>query len=738
MEHVSRMFTADVVLLVGGRGFESYSEDPFLSGTLAGEYCKGVQEEDIITTPKHFVCNDQEDDRMGVNSILTDRALREIYLMPFMLCIKAARPGAVMTAYNKVNGIHCAENPILLDILRKEWKWEGLVMSDWFGTYSTSESVNAGLDLEMPGPTRWRGEMLGHAVKNNKVRRHVLDERVRAILKTIKLAAKSGVPDDAPERELDRPQDRQFLREVAAESIVLLKNENGILPLDRNKTVAIIGPNSKVATFSGGGSASLLPYYAVTPSEGTAAQCEHIRFSQGAYSHKELPLLGLSLRNADGELGFDFKVYDKPVGVSDRRLLDALCLTNSYMHLTDYVINNYSSDVYYVDITGSFTPEEDGLYDFGLTVQGTGRLFIDGKLLVDNVHNQRLGTAFFSAGTIEEIGFMELEAGKAYTVSVEFGSAPTAKASERSSVSAGAGGLRIGGCKRIDPEQAIADAVRLASGVDQVVIFAGLNGDWESESFDRPNMDLPPGIDDLIERVLEANPRAAIVIQSGTPVTMPWADKASAMVQAWYGGNETGNAIADILFGKVNPSGKLPLSFPIRIEDNPAFLHYSSERGRVLYGEDIYVGYRYYEKVKRPTLFPFGHGLSYTTFTLSDLKVSTHESTVSVQLEVSNTGQLAGSEVVQVYIHACSPSINRPYKELKGFKKVSVGARQKVIVEVEMNKQNATSFWDEGRDMWIIERGTYQFLVGNSSQCDFLEESFEVSETGWWSGLGED
>ncbi len=439
--------------------------------------------------------------------------------------------------------------------------------------------------------------MLSHVVKNNKVPKHVLDDRVRAVLKTVKLAAKSGIPENAPEAILDRPEDRKFLREVAAESIVLMKNEYGILPFDRSKTVAIIGPNSKVATFSGGGSASLLPYYAVTPHEGMSAQCGNIRFSQGAYSHKELPLFGLSLRNSDGEVGFDFEAYDKPVGTPDRELLNRLHLTNSYMHLTDHIIANYSSDTYYVDVKGTYTPEEDGLYDFSLTVQGTGRLFVDVKLLVDNVHDQKPGTAFFSAGTIEEIGSMELSAGESYTLSVEFGTAPTAKASERSSVSAGAGGLRIGGCKRIDPKQAIADAVKLASEVDQVVIFAGLNGDWESESFDRPNMDLPPGVDELIDRVLEANIKAVIVIQSGTPVTMPWADKANAVVQAWYGGDEIGNAIADVVFGKVNPSGKLPLSFPVRLEDNPAFLNYSSERGRVLYGEDVYVGYRYYEKV---------------------------------------------------------------------------------------------------------------------------------------------
>ena len=610
-----------------------------------------------------------------------------------------------------------------------------------FGTYSTSEAINAGLDLEMPGSTRWRGEILKHAVQTHKVSTYVLDDRVRALLKTIKLAAKSGIPEDAPEDKLDRPEDCAFLREVAAESIVLLKNDFEELPFDRKKPVAVIGPNAKVATFSGGGSASLLPYYAVTPYEGIKAQCQDVRFSQGAYSHKELPLIGQSLRNSEGEVGFDFKAYDKPVNTPDRKLIDQLHLTSSYMHLTDHVIKDYDSDLYYVDITGTFTPEEDGEYDFGLTVQGTGRLFINDKLLVENVHNQTPGTSFFSGGTIEEISSIKLTAGTSYNLTVEYGTAPTAKESERASVSAGAGGLRIGCCKRIDPEEAIKDAVKLAIEVDQVVIFAGLNADWESESFDRPNMDLPPGIDELINRVLEANVKATVVLQCGTPVTMPWAAKAHTIVQAWYGGNETGNAIADIVFGKVNPSGKLPLSFPVHVKDNPAFLNYRSEGGRVLYGEDVYVGYRYYEKVKCDPLWPFGYGLSYSEFHLHDLRLSTSDKSITVRVTVENKGSRGGAEVVQAYIHACAPSINRPYKELKGFKKVFVDSegKGKTEVEIEMNKKFATSFWDEERSMWISEKGEYEVLVANHSQSEkFLEASFEIGETEWWSGLGDD
>ncbi|KAL9100857.1 MAG: hypothetical protein Q9163_003823 [Psora crenata] len=719
---------------LGGRGFESFTEDPYLSGTLAGEYCLGVQEEDIITTPKHFVCNDQEHERMAVNSIVTHRALREIYLMPFMLALKRARPAAVMSSYNKVNGIHVAENTEIIDILRKEWGWEGLLMSDWYapdflyGTYSTADGINAGQDLEMPGPTIWRGKALIHAVTAKKVRQHTLDQRVRALLNTVKLAAKSGIVEDALEMPLDRPEDRDLLRKLAGESVVLLKNEKNVLPLDKAKTVAVIGPNAKFAAYSGGGSANLLPYYVVTPFEGISRQCNDVRFSQGAYGYRELPLLGEFLRAPDGRQGFYFRVYDKPPGNLDRKQLDHLHLINSYMFIMDYEVPNYESSIYYVDCEGIFTPAEDGLYDFGLTVQGTGQLFVDGQLIIDNATDQEAGTSFFGGGTVEEIGSIELKKGQDYSVKVEFGTAAAA-------AKFGAGGLRIGFSKRMDPEQAIQDAVKLASEVDQVVLFAGLNADWEGESFDRPGMDLPKYNDELITRVLAANENAVIFIQSGNPVPMPWAGQARALLHAGYGGNETGNGIADVLFGDVNPSAKLSLSFPHQLSDNPTYLNWGSARGRVLYGEDVYVGYRYYDTVGRPARFNFGHGLSYTTFGFSDLQVEREGGSLRVSVAVENTGKRAGAEVVQVYVSQEKPSVKRPVKELKGFERIYLEPGEKKVVDVEMELKYAVSFWDEGRDAWIMEEGKYSALVRECSPGDFLERSFELEKTSWWNGL---
>ena len=613
-----------------------------------------------------------------------------------------------------------------------------------FGTYSTSDAINAGLDLEMPGPTRWRGEALPHAVTSNKIKPQILDERVRAVLQTVKRSAESGIKQNAPESELNRPQDRMLLRRTAAESIVLLKNEHHTLPLDKSKPVAIIGPNAKTAAFSGGGSASLLPYYAVTPYDGMKSQASSdVHYALGAYGHKELPLLGTRLQS-DGKSGFSFRVFDKPATDPDRKLYQNLHLTYSYMLLFDHKIPNLERPLYYIDIEGSFVPAEDGLYDLGLTVEGTARLYVDGRLVVDNATRQRPGTAFFGNGTVEETAAVSLEAGQVYAIKVEFGTAPTSTLENYGTVSFGPGGLRIGGCKRIDPEAVISEAVELASRIGQVVIFAGLNGDWEGEGSDRPDMDSPASIDRLIERVLAVNAKAVIVLQSGTPVTMPWANQARAIVQAWFGGNETGNAIADVIWGEANPCGKLPITFPRNLSQNPAFLNFRSEGGRVLYGEDVYVGYRYYDKLAIKPLFPFGHGLSYTTFRFSNLKVSlskadarpsSSEALIIATCSVENTGLRQGAEVVQVYIQQKAPSISRPVKELKGFKKVFLQSGEKQKVQISMERKYACSFWDEGRKMWIMEKGQYTVLAGKSSQTNFLEGGFEVKETGWWSGL---
>lgn len=607
-----------------------------------------------------------------------------------------------------------------------------------FGTYSTSEAIHAGLDLEMPGPTRWRGAALTHAVSANKIRMSELDARVREVLNLIKSADKSGVPENAPEKELDRVEDRELLREVAANAAVLLKNESNILPLKKNKKIAVIGPNSKIATYCGGGSASLNAYQTVTPFDGIKGQAEaDVEFAQGAYGHKMLPrFLGKDLTSPEsGKSGFTIRTFNDPPSASDRKALEERHLKDSNIFFVDY---NHPGlkEIWYAEADAIFKPDESGIYDFGLCVGGTAELFIDGKLLISNVKNQRPGSSFLGTGTVEELGHLKLTAGRSYRITVQWGCAKTSNMKRAGTVDFGHGGLRFSGCKRIETKTAIEEATDLASEVDQVVLFAGLSGEWESEGEDRTTMDLPPHTDELISRVLDANPNTVVVIQSGTPVTMPWASKAKALIQAWYGGNETGNGIADVIYGTVNPSAKLSLTFPKRLKDNPAYLNYRSEAGRVLYGEDVYVGYRYYEQMEIEPLFSFGHGLSYTTFALSDLSLRQQNGDqLSVRCKLENTGDRNGAEVVQLYIAPVSPPIKRPVKELKGFSKKLLKKGESVDVEVTLGLVRATSFWDEKESRWCSAAGDYKILVGTSSDGDFLETSIRVQKTSYWNGL---
>lgn len=722
---------------LGGRGFESFSEDPVLAGHAAASIVKGIQETGIVATIKHFVTNDQEHERMAVDALVTERALREIYLLPFQIAVRDANPGSFMTAYNKLNGTHLSENKkILQETLRDEWGWSGLVMSDWFGTYSTSGAVNAGLDLEMPGPSRWRGGLLGHALLSKKVTQHTIDLRVREVLKLVNKAAEIGVPSNAAEEGLDTPETAATLRKIAAESIVLLKNKNSVLPIQKTKTTAVIGPNAKVAAYCGGGSAMLAPYHAITPFEGISAKAPDVKYTIGCQAHKMLPLIGPLVKTASGKKGFALKIFIDAPSKKDRQPIDTIELENANMYLSDYKHPKLSQDLWWAEVETEFTAEEDCVFEFGLTVYGTAKMYIDGELIVDNETKQTAGGTFFNVGTIEEVGKKEVKAGKTYKLTVDFASGVTSKLADADGVvSFGGGGLRLGAAKFIDADEEIRKAAELAKTVDQVILCIGLNADFETEGIDRDHMDLPGKTDELVAAVIKANPNTVVVVQSGTPVAMPWANDAAAVVQAWYGGNETGHGIADVLYGDVNPSGKLPLSFPIRVEDNPAYLQYKSERGRVLYGEDVYVGYRWYEATKRNVLWPFGHGLSYTSFSFSDLAIKSTPNSLTISAKISNTGSSNGAEVVQVYIAQKSPSLRRPVKELKGFKKVVIAAGASEVVEIVIERKYATSFWDEERSQWVEEKGTYDVLVGPSSAVTPLEGSFEVEETRWWLGL---
>lgn len=625
--------------------------------------------------------------------------------------------------------------------------------------------MNAGLDLEMPGSTKWRGDILVQAVGVGKVHQHVLDQRARNVLKLVNRCAAAKIPEYAEEKTADTKETAALLRKIGADSIVLMKNEGKILPLKKDKKTLILGPNAKIATYHGGGSASLAAYYAVTPFEGISSQLTTApSYTVGCYAHKELPLLGTMLKTEAGAPGVRFRAYNEPPSTKDRELADDITLTKTEFLMMDYQCPRLKSPLWYADIEGSFTAEEDCKFEIGLGVYGTAKLFVNGELLIDNDTTQTKGEMFFNCGTIEERGILVVKKGEKYDVKVEYGSAPTCKLNQGSNVAFGGGAMRIGGAKVIVADEEVKHAAALAKEADQVIICAGLNvrlkssfassfisfqleppnfrlltpkqADWETEGSDRADMDLPGHMNALISAVSAANPSTVVIMQSGTPVAMPWLSSVNALVHAWYGGNETGNAIADILFGNVNPSAKLPLSFPKRLQDNPAFLNYRTERGRTLYGEDIYMGYRWYEMLDMDVAFPFGHGLSYTSFELSDLKVAKKDEKLNVSVKVTNTGDREGAEVVQVYVSQKKPSIRRPKKELKGFTKVVVKEGESQVVEVPIDVKYAASFWDEVRNAWIIEKDSYEVIVGDSSSgLRALKESFEVEETSWWNGL---
>lgn len=479
----------------------------------------------------------------------------------------------------------------------------------------------------------------------------------------------------------------------------------------------------------------------MTPLDGISAKLSSPPdYAIGQYSHKMLPLLGLSVKSLTGKPGMTMKAYNEHPDSrgADSEPVDTIEIDKTELLLVDYYNPRIKSSTWFADLEGSFVADEDCEWELSLVVVGTAKLFCNGELVVDNETVQTPGDTFFNQGTVEEKGRLSVRKGQTYAFKVQFGSAATSKL-RGGQVLFGSGALRVGGCRVIDPAAEIARAADLARGADQVVVCAGLNADWETEGADRADMDLPPGIDALIEAVVAANPRAVVVNQSGTPVAMPWAHKVGAVVQAWYGGNETGNAIADVLFGDVTPSGKLSLSWPARLQDNPAFLNFRTEGGRTIYGEDVYVGYRYYEFAGREALFPFGHGLSYTTFEFSAASVSEADGKVRASVKVKNTGGVKGAEVVQAYVVPKQKAkVNRPVKELQGFAKVELDAGETREVAIEMETKYAASYFDEERGKWCVEAGEYEVVLSDSSEVKegkAVRGSFSVSETFWWSGI---
>ncbi len=716
---------------LGGRNFECFSEDPYLSARLAVAYITGLQQEGVGASLKHYVCNDEEFERFSISSQVRERALREMYLLPFQAAVREAQPWTIMAAYNLVNGIPASQHRYLVtEILRQEWGFDGVVVSDWFySVKSTAASVNAGLDLEMPSP-RWRGEKLLEAVERGEVTEATIESSVRRLLQ---LLAKAGLfehREQGPEQALDLPEHRALIREAGAEGIVLLKNERHLLPLqpEHVTSLAMIGPNAKVAQIMGGGSAQVNAHSAVTPFDGIMARVgDHVivHYEQGCTNYKLVPLLEseLLLAGMQGtEHGFAVEFFNTPdlTGTPVQREIQPKSELSWFGQMPAGVNPHQFS----LRATGRFIPGESGDYTFGLISIGRSRLSIDGQQVIEKWTEQTSGGDFLGMGGKEAQATVTLEAGRASLLTLEL-----AKSEE---VPLGAVHL---GCLRPVPADAIERAVALAAATDVAIVCVGFGGDWQSEGFDRPNMDLPGKQDALVEQVAAVNPRTIVVLNTGSPITMPWLEQVGAVIQAWYPGQECGHAIADVLFGDTNPSGKLTQTFPVRLEDTPTYLDFPGENGKIYYGEGLFVGYRYYEKRKIAPLFPFGFGLSYTTFAYSSLSLSAKEigpdDTLHVSVDITNTGQRAGKEIVQVYVRDSQASLQRPEKELKAFAKVQLEPGERKTAKLSLAR-DALAYYDDSTHDWVAEAGEFEVLVGASSQDIRATATFTLTATTRW------
>ncbi|MFN8413860.1 MAG: glycoside hydrolase family 3 C-terminal domain-containing protein [Anaerolineales bacterium] len=688
---------------IAGRNFECYSEDPFLSGTMASAYIKGIQDQGVGACIKHFIANDQEFERFSMSSEVDERTLREIYLEPFRIAIRSSNPWAVMSSYNRINGVYaCEYDHSLLEILKGEWNYEGIVMSDWFGTYDTGVPAG-GLDLEMPGPARWMApEVVKKALESGALTEERLNDKVRRLLLVSEKAGLFENPTLQPEKGEDKPEHRAIIRSAAQEAIVLLKN-NGILPLSNQvKTIAMIGPYARKAQILGGGSSSVTPHYTVSPFDGVndpEGKDVLVEARTGVHIHKNLPApLPETLSTPSGESGLRLSLYAGTEFSGEPLYVET---TPRVQHgWFDHSVPAVPQDNFSMRMEGLFTPQESGTHTLGLEGVGWSRLYLDGKLLVDHWADADMGK--------QKTAEIQLEGGKAYEIKVEYywQGSPRWRS------------LSLGH-QPPHAQDLIAEAVELAKNSDVAVVVASLNGEWESEGFDRVNMKLPGDQDELIRRVVAANPNTVVVLNVGSPVEMPWVNEVPAILQLWYNSQEQGNALSDVLFGDVNPSGKLPTTFPVRLQDNPAYINYPGENGKVHYGEGIFVGYRYYDKKEVEPLFPFGHGLSYTSFKYSNLRTSataiTPNETLEVKVDVTNTGKVAGKEVVQLYVHDTVSTFARPEKELKGFQKVDLKPGETKTVTFTLNRE---AFWyfDTRRNSWFVEAGEFELLVGSSSR----------------------
>jgi beta-glucosidase len=689
---------------LNGRNFECYSEDPVLSSALAVAYIEGVQSEGIAATIKHFVGNESEIERQTMSSDLDERTLREIYLPPFEAAVKKAGVWAIMSSYNRLNGVWTSENHWLLtELLREEWGYEGIVMSDWFGSHTTEASVIGGLDLEMPGPTRDRGEKLVAAVREGRVPADTVKAAARRMLLLLERVGAFADPTMADEKAIDRPEHRALIRKLGAEGMVLLKND-GILPLDKSALdrIAVLGPNAAEPRVMGGGSAQINAHYKVSPLEGI----RNALSGTNRVVHLKACRNNRLAQMIRGDIAVEFfngRDWSGPV-------VHRSAAEESQFFWLDMPDASLDTRNFSARITARYRPEEAGAHVFGMTNAGFAKLYVDGALVVDGETGWAKGDNFFGLGNKEVRVEIQLEAGRSYEIRVDYRAMP--EGYEGINIRA----LRFG-VELPTTDASIMEAVEQAKASDIAVLFVGREGEWDTEGLDLPDMRLPGRQEELIEKVAAVNPRTVVVLQTGGPVEMPWLDKVSAVIQAWYPGQEAGNAIADVLFGDAEPGGRLPQTFPKRLADNSAMTGdpktYPGENGHVVYTEGLAVGYRHHDADGAKPLFPFGYGLSYTTFDWAAPRATSSEmgpDGIIVDIDVKNTGDRAGAELVQLYVKPKASRLPRPVKELKAFQKLHIAAGETATAKLSIAVRDLAYFDPDARS-WIAEAGDYDLVI---------------------------
>jgi beta-glucosidase len=730
---------------LAGRNFECFSEDPLLTGRLGAAYVRGVQANGVFATVKHFVGNEAEFERSAIDSVIDERSLRELYLLPFEMAVRDGGALSLMTSYNRVNGRWLTEQGgFLIELLRDEWGFEGFVMTDWYGVVDGTHSLGEGLDLEMPGPGRALGSAVAEMVESGVLAPADLDAAVTRFLGGIDRIGALDAPRSPSSPRDPGPGDVELLCTAAVEATVLLTND-GVLPLATSslRRVAVLGDHAAAPRVQGGGSARVdlrpvtTPLVALSAALGAGVQVSHER---GCEVERSATLVGGSVLRAPG--GFSVDVFQ---GLEcEGEVLASTHLDELRLFVFNGADQGFPDENWSVRAQGTVVPDESGTFELVLAQCGQARVLVDDELLLDGFAPSPEGGDRqdpFGFTSRELVGGIELVEGVPVDVVVEYVRVDTMVAS-----------FRVGFRTR-DTDGLMERAVAAAEAADVAVVFVGTTSEWETEGRDRSSLELPGRQEELVRRVSAVNPRTVVVVNAGAPVDLAWADQVGAVLQCWFGGQEMATALAEILVGTSEPAGRLPTTIPMKLQHSPSHGNFPGENGQVRYGEGLFMGYRGYEYRDIAPRFPFGFGLGYTRFKYGEVTVSTDTVTsgqsVSVAVEVRNIGDRAGSDVIQCYVAPQAPRLARPIKELKGFSKVHLESGGSTTVVIELDDR-AFAYWDPGQSDWDqvtarfpivsgqvaaqdrrspgwqIDIGTYELQIGRSSEEIIGRVSVEI------------